>query len=52
MDQKQLIAQLRSAAQELRKEAALVRQKKMIKCAQAMVAARGLAQLRQILRGN
>ena len=52
MENSQLITQLRKAAQELRKEASAVRRKKQIKCAQAMVAARGLAQLRQILKGE
>lgn len=52
MDNQNLTAQLRLAAQELRKEAAEVRKRKMVKCAQVLTAARGLSQLVRIIRGE
>lgn len=52
MNPKELAAQLRKAAQELRKEAQHVEQDKMVKSAQALTAARGLAQFARILKGE
>ncbi len=52
MNPKEMAAQLRRAAHELRKEAQVTEQKKMIKSAQALTAARGLAQFARILKGE
>jgi len=43
---------LRLLAGSLRKEAAHVRRKKAVKCAHVLTAAKGLSQLRRILRGE
>jgi len=52
MDAKTLAHYLRLAAEGLRKEAAAVKREKMIKSAQALTAARGLAQFSRILKGE
>jgi len=43
---------LRVIATSLRKEAAVIRRKKAVKCAQVLTAAKGLNQLTRILRGE
>ena len=43
---------LRVIANSLRKEAAVIRRKKAVKCAQVLTAAKGLNQLSRILRGE
>ena len=49
----QILAQgLRVVAAELRKEAEEVRQRRTIKCAKILTAARGLSHLKRILRGD
>jgi hypothetical protein len=53
MNANQILAQgLRVVAEELRKEAAAVRQRRTIKCAKILTAARGLSQLKRILKGE
>lgn len=47
-----LASDLRLIAADLRKQAAEVEQKTTVKCAQVLVAARGLQQLQRILRGE
>jgi len=43
---------LRVVAASLRKEAAEIRQRKAVKCAKVLTAAKGLKQLQSILRGE
>lgn len=43
---------LRVVASSLRKEAAAIRRRKAVKCAQALTAAKGLSQFQRILRGE
>jgi hypothetical protein len=47
----ELAAQFRKVAAELRKEAVETKKRHAIKCAQVLTAARGLNQLKRILRG-
>ena len=43
---------LRMLASSLRKEAAAIKRKKAVKCAQVLTAAKGLSQFERILRGE
>ncbi len=50
-DNQKLAAQLRATAGHFRKEAAKLEADSVVKCAQVLTAAKGLAQLKRILRG-
>jgi len=50
-NRRELAAMLRKTAQHYREHAAELNEKKAIKCAQVLTAAKGLAQLQHILRG-
>ena len=50
-EKQKLAEQLRKTAAYFRKEAADMEKKAAIKCAQVLTAARGLGQLKRILRG-
>ena len=51
VNKKELAAKLRKTAQHYREHAAELDEKKAIKCAQVLTAAKGLSQLQHILRG-
>jgi hypothetical protein len=50
-DNQKLAAQLREVAARFRKEAAALEAEAVVKCAQVLIAARGLDSLKRILRG-
>lgn len=50
-DTQKLAAQLREVAGNFRKEAQALEAATAVKCAQVLTAARGIAQLKRILRG-
>lgn len=50
-DELKLAESMRKSAAEFRRKAQHIREKKMVKCAQVLTAARGLSQLQRILEG-
>ncbi len=50
-DKQKLAEQMRKTAAHFRKQAAELEKESVVKCAQVLTAARGLAQLKRILRG-
>ena len=51
-DNTQLAESMRKVAADLRKQDAEIKEKKAVKCAQVLIAANGLSQLRKIIRGE